>query len=787
MSEAKSRDPSSANGATRKPWVVRAALWLLGLGVAAFLAGSLVLGMVLALAYPNLPDISGLTDYRPKLPLRVLSAEGVLLAEFGEERRNYLPIREIPKVMQDAVLAIEDARFYQHGGVDYLGVIRAGLANVGEARSQGASTITMQVARNFYLSTEKTLTRKVYEILLALKIESALSKEQILEIYMNQIFLGHRAYGFAAASEVYFGKPLKQVTVAEAAMLAGLPKAPSAYNPINNPRRAKVRQQYIIDRMLDNGYITAEQHAAAKAQVLRYRQMSESPSNAQYVAEAARQLIHGQYGDETYSRGLNVYLTLRADEQTVAYKALRRGIMDFERRQVYRGPEAYVDLPAEQKELDARIAEALSDHPDNDDLQAAVVLEADPKKVTAALLNGETVTIVSEGLKPATSGLSEKGNPKTRIRRGAVIRVIKAVVKGKDEWTITQLPEVEGAFVAMDPRNGKLRAMVGGFDFNKNKFNHVTQAWRQPGSSFKPFIYSAALEKGFTPSTVVNDAPLFFDATTTGSQPWEPKNYDGTFDGPLPLRRALAKSKNMVSIRVLQSIGVGYAQQWITRFGFEADKHPAYLTMALGAGSVTPMQMTQGYAVFANGGHMVTPQLISKLTDNKGKVLYEAPEPVIDESRRVIDARNAFMMTSLLQEVTRSGTAAKAQAALKRPDIYGKTGTTNDSMDAWFAGYQEEVVAVVWIGYDQPRKLGDRETGGGLSLPVWIEYMGFALRNAPVSEPVAPEGVVNINGEWYYDEFTGHTGVKALSNEDAKVPQPATEAEKKSILDLFKR
>ncbi|MDM4767729.1 penicillin-binding protein 1A [Pelomonas sp. SE-A7] len=785
MSEAKSSDTPSP---PQLHWAARTGLWFLGLGAAASFAGALVLGMVLALAYPNLPDISGLTDYRPKLPLRVLSAEGVLLAEFGEERRNYLPIAQIPKVMQEAVLAIEDARFYQHGGVDYLGVIRAGLANVGEARSQGASTITMQVARNFYLSTEKTLTRKIYEILLALKIESALSKEQILEIYMNQIFLGHRAYGFAAASEVYFGKPLKQVTIAEAAMLAGLPKAPSAYNPINNPRRAKVRQQYIIDRMLDNGYITAEQHATAKAQVLRYRQLSESPSQAQYVAEAARQLIHSQYGDETYSRGLNVYLTLRADEQSVAYKALRRGIMDFERRQVYRGPEAYVDLPAEQKELDARIADALSDHPDNDELQAAVVLEADPKKVVASLLNGEAITIVGEGLRPATSGLSEKGNPKTRIRRGAVIRVIKSVGKaGKDEWTITQLPEVEGAFIAMDPRNGQVRAMVGGFDFNKNKFNHVTQAWRQPGSSFKPFIYSAALEKGFTPSTVVNDAPLFFDATTTGSQPWEPKNYDGTFDGPLPLRRALAKSKNMVSIRVLQSIGVHYAQDWITRFGFEADKHPAYLTMALGAGSVTPMQMAQGYAVFANGGHSITPQLISKLTDNKGKLLYQAPEPVVDESKRVIDARNAFMMTSLLQEVTRSGTAAKAQAALKRPDIYGKTGTTNDSMDAWFAGYQEEVVAVVWIGYDQPRKLGDRETGGGLALPVWIEYMGFALRNTAVSEAAAPEGVVQLNGEWYYDEYTGHTGVKALANDEAKAPQPVSEAEKKSILDLFKR
>ncbi|MEO3711861.1 penicillin-binding protein 1A [Roseateles sp. 2.12] len=758
-------------------------MWLGGLALGGTAAVALLLALGLAMAYPNLPDISGLTDYRPKLPLRVISSDGVVLAEFGEERRNYQPIKVIPKVMQEAILAIEDARFYQHGGVDYLGVIRAGLANVGEARSQGASTITMQVARNFYLSTEKTMTRKIYEILLALKIESALSKEQILEIYMNQIFLGHKAYGFAAASEVYFGKPLKDITVAEAAMLAGLPKAPSAYNPINNPRRAKIRQQYIIDRMLENGYITEEQHAQAKSEVLRYRSLSDTTSHAEYVAEAARQLIFNQYGEEAYSRGLDVYLTLRHDEQMVAYRALRRGIMDFERRQVYRGPEAYIDLPADPKDMDVRIAEALADHPANDELLAAAVLEADPKKVVAVLQSGESLTITGEGLKPATSGLSERGNPKTRIRRGAIIRVLKLP---KGDWSITQLPEVEGAFVAMDPRDGRIHAMVGGFDYNKNKFNHVTQAWRQPGSSFKPFIYSAALEKGFTPATVVNDAPLFFDATTTGSQPWEPKNYDGTFDGPLPLRKALAKSKNMVSIRVLQSIGVHYAQDWITRFGFEAEKHPAYLTMALGAGSVTPMQMAQGYAVFANGGYRVSPQLIAKLTDHKGRVLYEAqPRPLGDDARAV-EPRNAFLMSSLLQEVTRSGTAAKAQALLKRPDIYGKTGTTNDSMDAWFAGYQQSLVAVVWIGYDQPRKLGDRETGGGLSLPVWIEFMGFALKNVAVAEIPPPEGVVQVNGEWFYDEYAGTSGVRALSN-DAGIPPPASDEEKKSILDLFRR
>lgn len=743
--------------------------------------------MALAMAYPSLPDISGLTDYQPKLPLRVMSADGQLLGEYGEERRSYSNIRDIPKVMQDAVLAIEDARFYQHGGVDYLGVIRAGLANVGESKSQGASTITMQVARNFYLSTEKTFTRKIYEILLALKIESALPKEKILEIYMNQIFLGHRAYGFAAASEVYFGKPMKDLSIAEAAMLAGLPKAPSAYNPINNPRRATLRQQYIIDRMLEMGFISPEQHAQAKAEKLRIRPPLDTVSHAEYVAELARQLIFSQYGDEAYTRGLNVYLTLKSDEQERAYRALRRGIMDFERRQVYRGPEAYVDLPADPKELDTRIAEALSDHPANDELLAAVVLQTDPKKVVAALQSGESITITGEGLKPATSGLSEKGNPKTRIRRGAVIRVIKLTRNNKDDWTITQLPEVEGAMVALNPKDGSVRALVGGFDYNKNKFNHVTQAWRQPGSSFKPFIYSAALEKGFNGATVVNDAPLFFDASTTGSQPWEPKNYDGTFDGPMPLRRALAKSKNMVSIRVLQSIGVKYAQDWITRFGFDADKHPAYLTMALGAGSVTPMQMAQAYSVFANGGYRVGPALVQRITDHQGRLLYQAVPKTLDESQRAIDPRNAFLMDSLLQEVARSGTAARTQATLKRPDLYGKTGTTNDSMDAWFAGFQPDLVSVVWIGYDQPRKLGDRETGGGLALPVWIEFMQYALRNTPVAEiPPPATGVTNVNGEWYYDEFADNQGVRALTG-DEHVPASGSEDEKKSILDLFKR
>ena len=765
--------------------ILRALAWLGGGMIAAAVVLLLVLALALAVAYPNLPPISGLTDYRPKLPLRVLSSDNVLLAEFGEERRRFMPITQIPKVMQDAVLAIEDARFYRHGGVDYLGVVRAGLAQFNKAKSQGASTITMQVARNFYLSTEKTFTRKVYEILLALKIESQLSKEQILEVYMNQIFLGQRAYGFAAASEIYFGKSLKEVTIAEAAMLAGLPQAPSAYNPITNPQRATRRQQHIIQRMLDNGFINAAQADEAHRQVMSYRGNEEPEVHAEHVAETVRQLVHSQYGEETTTRGLEVHVTVNSSDQIAAYRALRRGLLNYERRQIYRGPEAYVDLPADSKEMDIRIAEALIDHPDNDELKAAVVLEAGPRKVVAVLQTGDLITVTGEGLKPVASGLSDKAGPKIQIRRGAVVRAIKG---GRGDWVLTQQPEVEGALVSIEPATGAIRAMVGGFDFDKNKFNHAVQAWRQPGSSFKPFIYSAALEKGFTPLTVVNDAPLFFDASATGSQPWEPKNYDGHFDGPMPLKQALARSKNMVSIRVLQSIGVHHAQDWVTHFGFDAEKHPPYLTMALGAGSVTPMQMATGYSVFANGGYRVNPVLITRITDSQGHVLQESKPVVLSESIRAIDARNAFVMTRLLGEVTRSGTASLVQQTFKRSDLYGKTGTTNDSLDAWFAGYHPRLATVVWIGYDTPRKLGDKETGGGLALPVWIEFMSHAIKGLPalVREPDVPEGLLRHGSDWVFDEFGPGAGIASVGLED-KLPSRPSEDERNGILDLFRR
>jgi len=768
----------------RLHWALRACLWAGGLVVAGLMSILMVVGVAMVMAYPQLPDISDLADYRPKLPLRVYTADGVLMGEFGEERRNLTPIKEIPQVMKDAVLSIEDARFYQHGGLDYLGLMRAGIANLSKRKSQGASTITMQVARNVYLSTEKTYTRKIYEILLTFKLEHLLTKDQILEIYMNQIFLGNRAYGFASAAETYFGKPLKDISIAEAAMLAGLPKAPSAYNPISNPKRARSRQLYIIERMEENGFITAKQATEAKAEPLRIRPNSDKGRiHAEYVAETVRQMMFAQYGQETYTRGLNVYTTLQSTEQIAAYQALRQGIMDFERRQVYRGPEKFIVLPASPKETEDAIDDVLEDHPDNGDVMSAVVLEVGPKKIVAVRQNGEQLEITGDGLKPAQSGLSDKAGPNIRIKRGAVIRVVQTP---KGTWEITQLPEVEGAFVAINPRDGSVRALVGGFDFAKNKFNHVIQAWRQPGSSFKPFIYSAALEKGFTPATIVNDGPLFFDAGVTGGQAWEPKNYDGTFEGPMSVRRGLAKSKNMVSIRILQSVGTRNAQEWVTKFGFDEDKHPAYLTMALGAGSVTPMQMATGYSVFANGGMRVQPHVITRVTDQKGKVLVDSPAQPVDEADRAISPRNAFVMTSLLQEVTRSGTAAKARVALKRDDIYGKTGTTNDSMDAWFAGYHRNLAAVVWIGYDTPRKLGDRETGGGLSLPVWISFMETALKNMPVMDAIAPEGVVYVNGEWYFDEYASGGGVTSLglgNEKGGSLPEPD---EKKRILDLFR-
>ncbi|WP_426342863.1 penicillin-binding protein 1A [Pseudoduganella sp. S-14] len=745
---------------------------LLGL----ILAGVLLVVFGLALAYPNLPSLDTITDYRPKIPLRIYSADNVLLGEFGEERRNLVHIKDIPDVMKKAVLAIEDSNFYEHGGVDYWGILRAAVHNATGGARQGASTITQQVARNFFLSSEQTFKRKAYEALLAWKIEQNLTKDQILEVYMNQIYLGQRAYGFSSAAQIYFGKNLKDISVAEAAMLAGLPKAPSAYNPVVNPKRAKVRQQYILQRMAQLGYITPAQYEVAKNEQLKVKTDSSAFGvHAEYVAEMARQLVYEQFKEETYTRGLNVFTTITKADQDAAYLALRSGVMEYEKRHAYRGPESYVDLPANKSEADEIVETELAEHPDSDNIVAAMVLSAAADKVVAVTASGEEITIKGAGLAMGKSWLSDKNPPNKRIRRGAVIRVMQ----DDKDWLITQMPEVESAFVSASTEDGAIKAMVGGFDYNRNKFNHVTQAWRQPGSSFKPFIYSASLERGLSPATMINDAPISFDAGQTGGQAWEPKNYDGKYEGPMTMRRGLTKSKNMISIRILHRIGAKYGQEYTTRFGFDPERNPPYLTLALGAGGVTPMQMAGAYAVFANGGYKISPYLIAKVTDSNGKVLSQAnPDKAGDEKNRVIDERNAFLMDSMMKDVVRFGTATRA-LSLKRPDIAGKTGTTNDSIDAWFAGYQAKLVGIAWIGFDQPKNLGNKETGGGLALPIWISYMGKALKNIPIEERPIPQGIIAQDGEYYYAENPPGVGIDSL--EGATRGTPAEEKQKDAV------
>ncbi|NBV17709.1 penicillin-binding protein 1A [Janthinobacterium sp.] len=751
-------------GSKPKRFLLMALVSFLGLGV----VGVLLVVFGLAMAYPNLPALDTLTDYKPKMPLRIFTSDSVLIGEFGEERRNMVHIKDIPDVMKKAVLAIEDDRFYEHGGVDYLGITRAALHNLTGGAKQGASTITQQVARNFFLSSEQTLKRKAYEVLLAWKIEKNLSKDQILEVYMNQIYLGQRAYGFASAAQIYFGKNIQDLTVAEAAMLAGLPKAPSAYNPVVNPKRARMRQQYILQRMAQLGYITPAQYEEAKNEELKVKTDSSAFGvHAEYVSEMARQLVYEQFKEDTYTRGLNVYTTITKADQDAAYIALRKGVMDYEKRHGYRGPEAYIEIPKTKAEADDAIETELADHPDSDDIIAAMVLQASPKSIQAVTSAGEEITITGPGLTFGSAWLSEKAAPNRRIKRGAVIRVMQE----GGNWVLTQMPEVQSAFVSASTTDGAIRAMVGGFDYNRNKFNHVTQAWRQPGSAFKPFIYSASLERGLSPATIINDAPISFDAGQTGGQAWEPKNYDSKYDGPMTMRKGLMKSKNMISIRILHKIGAKYGQEYATRFGFDADKNPPYLTLALGAGNVTPLQMAGAYAVFANGGYKINPYLIAKVTDSDGNVLSQAkPDLAGEEANRVIDERNAFLMNSMLNDVVRFGTANKAMA-LKRPDLAGKTGTTNDSIDAWFAGYQAKLVGIAWIGYDQPRNLGNRETGGGLALPIWINYMAKALKSIPVEERAVPEGLILVGDEYYYAENPPGTGVGSLEGAARGTPE----------------
>jgi penicillin-binding protein 1A len=744
-------------------WVMRIVKIL-----AALLAmGALVLIVAALVIYPQLPDLRTLTDYQPKQPLRVFTADGVQIGGFGSEQRVYQRADQIPKLMKDSLLAIEDARFYEHAGIDPIGVARAvvSILSAGTVRRiQGGSTITQQVARTFLLTRERTVSRKFKEALLSLRIESVLSKDQVLELYMNEIYLGSRAYGFEAAAQTYFGKTLAALSAGECAMLAGLPQNPHHANPLRNPERALARQRIVLARMHKQGVIDDAAYAAAKAEKLVVRKSGSTEVHAEFVAEAARQQVFAQFGEKAYTQGFKVVTTLVAAQQQAAYQALHQTLIAQAQRQVWQGPEDNEVLPSHLQDDDPAVAQALSEVDDDEDLRAAIVVAARPDAVTAVLASGEIITIDKAGLRLVKAGLAPQAASGLAIKRGSIVRVLQ---QGK-AWLLTQWPQAQGAVVALDPANGEVRALVGGFAFAQNQFNHVTQSWRQPGSSIKPFIYAAALDNGLMPETLVNDMPLT-DLSNGDLDNWSPANSDGSADGPITLREALVRSKNLVSIRLVQWLGASATRQSLARFGFDVQRQPDNLTLALGTGATTPLQLASAYGVLANGGYLLPATLIRSISDSKGQVIFQAPAHQPDESLRVTSERNAFVTNTLLQEVTRSGTAARAQVALQRPDLYGKTGTTNDVVDAWFAGFQPGLVAVVWLGHDNPRSLGSHASGASLALPVWIEFMASALKNIPIKEVPAPADVIKVDGNWRYSEWALGGGITSLGLDNPQV------------------
>nr|WP_229413740.1 PBP1A family penicillin-binding protein [Massilia eurypsychrophila] len=719
--------------------------------------GAVIYGVASLL--PNVPSIDAVTDYQPKIPLRIYTADHVLIGEFGEEHRDFVPIAKVPALMKKAVLAIEDKRFYEHGGIDWIRAMGAVRSNLGGGFRQGGSTITMQVARNFFLSREKLIGRKLNEVALAYKIEGKLSKDEILELYMNQIYLGQRAYGFGSASQTYFGKPLASLSVAEMAMLAGLPQNPARHNPVANPKRARQRQQLVLKSMRELDYITEAQYRQAQDEPLRINQKGrEFGTHAEYVAELARQVVYAQLKEEAYTRGIVVTTTIVKADQDAAYQSMRRNVLAYDQRHGYRGPEAVIDLPADPQQRNDAIDEALQKRRSSDGLLPAVVLAASPRLVRAETVDGATIEITGAGLKFAAAGLSAGAKNAVRIAPGAIVRVSQE----NQKWSIVQLPQVAAAFVSIDAGTGAYRALVGGFDFNLHKFNHVTQAWRQPGSAIKPFLFSSSLEKGFSPATRILDAPLDMPGEDAG-RTWSPQNDDGLFDGPITMRYALAHSKNIASVRLLRAVTVPAMHAYLGKFGFDPARHPTNLTMALGTGAVTPLQMAGAYAVFANGGFQVKPYLISKIEDARGVPIDVFKAPLAgQEENRVLDARNAFVTDSMLRDVTRYGTGAAATQKLGRGDIAGKTGTTSDAVDGWFAGYGANVVAVAWMGFDEPKSLGGREFGATLAMPIWIDYMRVALAKRPELERRAPEGVLRQDDDWIYAEYADTTEFKSI-------------------------
>ncbi|MDO5639278.1 MAG: penicillin-binding protein 1A [Neisseria sp.] len=716
------------------------------LGLALFAVG--LVAIAILVTYPKLPSLDMVQHYQPKMPLTVYSSDGKIIGVYGEERRSFTKINDFPKVLKDAVVAAEDKRFYDHWGVDVIGVLRAAVGNVTGGVQSGASTITQQVARNFYLSSERTFTRKFNEALLAYKIEQSLSKDQILELYFNQIYLGQRAYGFAAAARIYFNKDVKDLTLAEASILAGLPKAPSAFNPIVNPERAKLRQQYILNNMVELGMITSQQRAQALAEDLHYeRYVQKIDQSALYVAEMVRQELYEKYGEDAYTQGFKVYTTVSTEHQRAATEALRKALRNFDRGSRYRGAEHYLELGKSDDEEET-VSQYLSGLYTVDGMVPAVVLGVSKQGVQAQLPSGEKLTLNNAALGFAASAVNNKKMGEAQIRKGAVIRL----KQNGNRWNVVQEPLLQGALVSLDSKTGAIRALVGGYDFHSKTFNRATQAQRQPGSSFKPFVYSAALAKGMTASTVINDAPLSLPGRGPNGSTWNPKNSDGRYAGNITLRQALTASKNMVSIRILMSIGVNYAQQYIQRFGFKASEIPASLSMALGTGETTPLKMAEAYAVFANGGYRVSSYVIDKIYDSQGRLRAQMQPLVAKENApQAIDPRNAYIMYKMMQDVARIGTASRTNA-LGRSDVAGKTGTTNDNKDAWFVGFNPELVAAVYIGYDKPRSMGRAGYGGTIAVPVWVDYMRFALNGVAVKGMASPDGVVSRSGEYYLRE-----------------------------------
>ena len=797
--------------------LVKIASWLFATGSMLLIAAVFY---IYAVMVPELPSIDHLEDTQYQVPLRIYDRNEILLAEFGEHRRIPVVFDKIPRHLIDAVVSVEDDQFWNHAGVDLYALMAAVYEVVTTGRkTRGGSTITMQVARNFFLSPEQTYARKFNEILLALKIESELNKEKIIELYLNKIFLGHRAYGISAASQVYYDKKLRDLTLAQSAMIAGLPKAPSKYNPISNPERALIRRDYILGRMRILEYIDEEELVQALNEPITAElHKTRTIANAQYVAEQVRAQLFEQYGEEVYRAGLKVYTSIDGELQAVADQALRKNLLDYNRRHGYRGVIGKIDLT----EID--------DDPFDEDLvtdqrvgglRKGVVLavnetvaaaadgssEAIPASATMLISNYRLLKVLFVGgIDWAAKFIDVDNRGPKPVKVSDVLAVGDVVwLENRDsQWLLADVPRVEGALVSINPADGGIQAMVGGFDYFKNKFNRATQARRQPGSNFKPFIYSAALEKGFTAASIINDAPVVFDDDSLEAT-WRPENYSGKFYGPTRMREALVKSRNLVSIRILQAIGLRYAINYIQRFGFEREQLPYDLSLALGSGSFSPLQIARAYAVFSNGGYLIEPYIIDRVESGSGEVIFQnnprtvcqdceiesldelaAAEAAAEQQQavqlaevvalteeeqleaielkeleaseandvaeadvvpqyapRVISAQNAFIMRSMMREVVQRGTAVRAKA-LGRKDIAGKTGTTNDQLDAWFSGYNDQVVTTSWVGFDNQRSMGNRETGGRAALPMWIEYMRKALEGRPENLQEQPEGLVTI-------------------------------------------